>query len=76
MKRESSEMDGLVKAIRCVQRCKCLRTWNFVVYFLGIVGILGFCYFVIFSNHRNTLILPVLYFVFKNSKKILSHQWM
>ena len=47
------------------------------MYFLGIVGILGFCYFVIFF-----LIVTILrYFnlvlcIFNNSGKILSHPWM
>ena len=30
---------------------------SFMRYFLGIVGILGFCDFVIFLSHYNTLIL-------------------
>ena len=30
---------------------------SFVRYFLGIVGIIGFCDFVIFPTHRNILIL-------------------
>ena len=34
-----------------------LEILGFVRYFLGIVGILGFCDFVIFPSRRNTLIL-------------------
>ena len=30
---------------------------SFVIYFLNIVGIVGFCDFVLFSSHHNTLIL-------------------
>ena len=34
-----------------------LEIVGFVRYFLGIVGILGFCDFMIFPSRRNTLIL-------------------
>ena len=34
-----------------------LRIRSFVRYFLGIVGLLGFCDFMIFPSHRNALIL-------------------
>ena len=34
-----------------------LRIESIVRYFLGIVGILEFCDFVIFPSHRNTLML-------------------
>ena len=40
--------------------CRDVRVWeieNFMRYFLSIVGILGFCDFVIFPIRRNTLIL-------------------
>ena len=40
--------------------CKDVRVWeikSFVMYFLCIVGILGFCDFFIFPSIRNTLIL-------------------
>ena len=43
-----------------------------VRYFLGIVGIIGFCDFVIFSNRCNTLILYLVLCVFKNIKNIIS----
>ena len=46
-----------MREIWCVQRCKDLRDWEFIRYFLGIVGILRFCDFVIFLSYRNTLIL-------------------
>ena len=39
--------------------CKDVRVWeieSFIKYFLGIVGILGFCDFMIFPSRRNTLI--------------------
>ena len=41
-------------------------------YFLGIVGILGFCDFMIFPSRRNTLILRSCIFVFLRIMKILS----
>ena len=41
--------------------------------FLAIVRILGFCVFLIFPNHHNTLIYSnLVLWVFKNSEKILS----
>ena len=48
--------------------------------FLGIVGILGFCYFVIFPSCLNTFILPILYFGFQNRERFFlirgcRHDW-
>ena len=43
------------------------------MYFLGIVGILGFGGFVIFLSHRNTLILQSCTLFFKYSVKIISY---
>ena len=40
-----------------MQRCKGLRVESFMRNFLGTVGILGFCDFMIFPSRRNTLIL-------------------
>ena len=36
---------------------------SFVRYFLSMVGIIEFCYFMIFLNHRNTFYTPILYSV-------------
>ena len=40
---------------------------------LGIMGILEFCDFVIFSNHDDTLIVQSCTLCFKNSENVLSH---
>ena len=46
------------------------------MYFLDIMGILGFYDFVIFLSCRNTLILQLVLCVFKNSGNISPHPWM
>ena len=51
-------------------------------YFLGIMGILRFFHFLIFPNHRNTLMLQSCTLCFHTSEKILSyhrgcrHYWL
>ena len=57
MRGKRYERDELVKAILCVQRYKSLRVWEYCKIFLSIVGILGFCNFMIFPSRGNTLIL-------------------
>ena len=41
-------------------------------YFLGIVGILGFCDIVIFPSHRNTFDTQILYSMFSRIMERLS----
>ena len=43
-----------------------------MIYFLDIMGVLRFCYFVIFPNRRNTLILQSCTLVFRIVERFLS----
>ena len=45
-------------------------------YFLDIMGILGFCYFMIFSKSLQYFDTLILYFVFLRIVEIFFHPWI